>query len=74
LIDADAIDKWLNMLEGYFLVHDFLSQEKITFSLLKVTPHVKDWSETYCEKNDESMTQVFSATPTWNSFRNAIKE
>ena len=23
-IDADTVDRWLNFLEGYFLVHDFL--------------------------------------------------
>jgi hypothetical protein len=22
-IDADVVDRWLNLLEGYFLVHDF---------------------------------------------------
>ena len=48
-IDIDAVDKWLNMLEGYFSVHDFSSQENIIFALLKVAPHVKDWWETYCE-------------------------
>ena len=41
-IDTDAVDKWLNLLEGYFSVHDFFDWEKITFSLLKVAPHVKD--------------------------------
>ena len=41
-IYVDAIDKWLNLLEGYFSVHDFSDQEKNTFSLLKSTPHVKD--------------------------------
>ena len=44
-IDADVVDKWLNLLEIYFLVHDFFDQENITFSLLKATPHVKDWWE-----------------------------
>jgi len=48
-IDANAIDKWLSLLEGYFSVHDFSSWEKIIFALLKVAPHVKDWWETYCE-------------------------
>ena len=38
LIDVDTIDKWLNLLEGYFSVHDFSNWEKITFSLLK-PPH-----------------------------------
>ena len=42
-IDADTIDKRLNLLEWYFSVHDFSGQEKITFALLKAAPHVKDW-------------------------------
>lgn len=47
-IDVDVVDKWLNLLEGYFPVRDFSSREKITFSLLKSTPHVKDWWEICC--------------------------
>jgi hypothetical protein len=35
-IDADVVDKWLNLLEGYFSVHNFLNRENITFALLKV--------------------------------------
>jgi hypothetical protein len=50
LIDADVVDKWLNLLEGYFSVHNFSDREKITFSLLKVIPHVKDWWDTYSEQ------------------------
>ena len=49
LIDADIVDKWLNLLEGYFSIHDFSNQENITFALLKDAPHVKDSWETYCE-------------------------
>ena len=41
-IDADDVDIWLNFLEGYFLVHDFSDREKIIFSLLKISPRVKD--------------------------------
>jgi hypothetical protein len=41
MIDADVVDKWLNMLEQYFSVHNFSDRENITFSLLKVVPHVK---------------------------------
>jgi hypothetical protein len=36
LIDADVVDKWLNLFEGYFSVHNFSDRENITFSLLKV--------------------------------------
>eukprot|EP00253_Pinus_taeda_P029925 PITA_29925 len=73
-IDADAVDKWLNLLEGCFSVHEFSSREKIVFALLKAAPHVKDWWETYCEQKDESTSSLFSAASTWDSFRNAIKE
>ena len=45
-IDADALDKWLNLLEGYFSVHNFFDREKITFALLKSLPRVKHWWET----------------------------
>jgi hypothetical protein len=49
LIDAYAVDKWLSLLEGYFSVHNFFDREKITFALLKVLPHIKDWWDTYSE-------------------------
>jgi hypothetical protein len=45
-IDVDSLEKWLNMLEGYFFVHNFSEREKITFALLKVIPHVKYLWET----------------------------
>ena len=53
-IDVDVVDRWLNLLEGYFSVHDFFEREKIIFSLLKAAPHVKDWWETHYEKKDET--------------------
>ena len=52
----------------------FSRREKITFSLLKEAPHIKDWWETYCEQKDESTSSLFSAAPTSDSFRDAIKE
>eukprot|EP00253_Pinus_taeda_P019020 PITA_19020 len=73
-IDAYVVDKWLNILDGYFSIHEFSSREKIVFALLKVAPHVKDWWETYCEQKDESIGSLFLATPTWDSFWDAINE
>ena len=46
-IDAEALEKWLTLLEGYFSVHNFSNKENITFALLKALPHVKHWWETY---------------------------
>jgi hypothetical protein len=68
VIDADVVDKWLNLLEGYFSVHKFFDREKITFSLLKVIPHVKDWWDTYSEKSVVEETAMFVVAPTWDSF------
>jgi hypothetical protein len=50
-IDVDALEKRLNLLEGYFFVHIFFDKENITFALLKALPHVKNWWENYWEKN-----------------------
>ena len=73
-IDADAIYRWLNLLEWYFSVHDFFDRKKIIFALHKATPHVKDWWETYCEKKDDTKPSLFSGVPTWNYFQDTIKE
>jgi hypothetical protein len=73
-IDGDFIDKWLNLLEGYFFVHNFSNREKITFVLLKFIPHVKDWWETFYEQKETEETSLFIVMTTWESFRDAIKE
>jgi hypothetical protein len=64
-IDVDALDKWLNLLEGYFSIHNFFDREKITFALLKVVPRVKDWWETYCEQKATEKSTIFVIVPTW---------
>jgi hypothetical protein len=74
LIDADVVDKWLNLLEGYFLVHNFFDREKISFALLKVVPLVKDWWDTYYEQRAVEESAIFVVAPTWDSFQDAIKE
>jgi hypothetical protein len=28
-IDADVVDKWLNLIEGYFSIHNFSNREKL---------------------------------------------
>jgi hypothetical protein len=42
-IDAYALEKWLNLLEGYYYVQNFSDSENITFTLLKSLPHVRAW-------------------------------
>ena len=74
MIDANVVDKWLNLLEGYFSVHNFFDREKITFSLLKAIPHVKDLWETYSNQRAIEEYGIFAVTPTGDSFRDSIKE
>jgi hypothetical protein len=73
-IDVDVLDNWLNLLEGYFFFHNFSNREKITFVLLKVVPHVKDWWETFYEQKETEEPSLFIVTTTYESFRDAIKE
>jgi hypothetical protein len=73
-IDASVVDKWLNLLEGYFSVHNFSNREKITFALLKAIPHVKDWWETFYEKKEIEEPSLFTVMTTWEFLRDAIKE
>jgi hypothetical protein len=73
-IDGDALDKWLNLLEGYFFVHNFSDKEKITFALLKALPHVKHWWETYWEQSSTEESGIYGADPTWDFFVDAVKE
>jgi hypothetical protein len=73
-IDVDALEKWLNLLEGYFFVHNFSDREKITFTLLKALPHVKHWWEIYWEQSSTEESGIYGVEPTWDFFVDAIKE
>jgi hypothetical protein len=59
-IYTDVVDKWLNLLEGYFSVHNFSNREKITFALLKAIPHVKDCWEMFCEQKEIEEPSLFT--------------
>ena len=67
-IYVDALEKWLNMLEVYFSVHNFSDKENITFALLKDFPHVKHCWETYWEKISIEESGIYGADPTWDFF------
>jgi hypothetical protein len=73
-IDANALEKWLNMLEGYFFVPNFFDRENMTFTLLKDLSHVKHWWETYWEKNYTEEYRIYGVDPTWNFFLDVFKE
>jgi hypothetical protein len=74
LIDAEALEKWLTLLEGYFSVDNFFVKEKITLALPKALPHVKHWWETYWEQSSTEESGIYGADPTWDFFVDAVKE
>jgi hypothetical protein len=73
-IDVDALKKWLNLLDGYFSIHNFFDKENIIFSLLKDFPHVKHWWENYQEKISTKESKKYGVELTWDFFLDAIKE
>jgi hypothetical protein len=73
-IDVDSLEKWLNLLEGYFSVHNFSDRERITFALLKTLPYVKHWWENYCEKISMEEYGTYGAGCLCNFFVDEIKK
>jgi hypothetical protein len=49
-IDEDALEKWLNLLEGYYSIQKKINCENIIFTLLKYLPHVRSWWEGYWDR------------------------
>ena len=64
----------MNVLEGYFSVHNVFDRKKITFELLKVVTHVKNWWDTYWEKKLSDEFGILETNPTWDSFIDVIKK
>jgi len=58
----------------FFFVHNFSNTENIIFALLKAVLHVKEWWDTYCEKNPIEENDILGSEPTWASFVEALKE
>jgi hypothetical protein len=73
-IDVDAIEKWLNLLEGYYSVQKKINSEKITFAVLKSLPHVRSWWEGYWERYIMDESTLFGREPTWVDFVDVLKK
>jgi hypothetical protein len=41
LIDVDVVDKWLNLLKGYFSVHNFFDRESLLFHSSRSSPMLR---------------------------------
>ena len=58
------IDRWINILQVYFSIHNFFDRENITFVFHRVTLHFKDWLEKHCEKKATKESIIFVVIPT----------
>jgi len=38
-IDAEKLDSWINLLETYFILRWYSSEDKVSFAMLKMTNH-----------------------------------
>ena len=72
-IDANALEKWLILLEGYFFVQKNFDNKKITFVLLRSLHHVKYWWDGYCERHAKDESDILKIEPTWESFVDVVK-
>ena len=61
-IYEDVVYRWLNLLEGYFLVHDFSNWEKITFALLKAAPMSRTGGKPTVTKGREGNLSILGHT------------
>jgi hypothetical protein len=73
-IDAYALEKWLNLLEGYYFIQKKIDSENITFVLLKSIPHAKYWWEGYWERHTIDESMPFRRESTWVAFVDSLKE
>jgi hypothetical protein len=73
-IDVYDLEKWLNLLEGYYSVQNFYDNEKITFMLIKSLPQVKSWWEGYWERYTIDEYTPFGRESTWEDYVYSIKE
>ena len=62
-IDADALEKWLSLLEGYFFVQKFSNTEKTTFMVLKSLPMSEISVKITMRNMSEMSLQCFGQNP-----------
>jgi hypothetical protein len=60
---VDALDKWLNLLEGYFFVHNFYDKENITFTLPKALPVSKIGGKLTGRKAPQRIMEYMGSSP-----------
>jgi hypothetical protein len=75
-IDVDALEKWLNMLEGYFSIHNFLIGKISPLRSLRLSPMSKIGGRLTVRKIPQRSLECLRLNPLgtllWMSLRNNI--
>jgi hypothetical protein len=73
-IDAYALERWINLLDGCYSIQKISDIENITFTLLESLPHVKYWWECYYERHYKDDYMEFRIETNWEAFVDSLKE
>jgi hypothetical protein len=71
-IDADALETWLNLLEGYFIVCNFSIEKRSPLRSLRLSP-MSNISEKVTGRKIPQRSLEYLRSPTWDIFMDAIK-
>jgi hypothetical protein len=73
-IDAEALEKWLTLLEGYFSVHNFSTKKRSPSHSLKLSLMSNIGGKLTGSKVPQRSLEYMGSDPTWDFFVDAVKE
>ncbi|KAL6191556.1 hypothetical protein ACLB2K_037946 [Fragaria x ananassa] len=66
-VNVEKLDDWIERLETYFTLYNYLSEEKIIFATLKLSAHALTWWKSYKKSSDgEAMS--------WKKFKELLRK
>ena len=72
-IDVDALEKWLNILEGYLFVKNFPTRKRSPSHSSRLSP-MSNIGGKLTRSKVPQMNMEYGAKPTWDFFVDAVKE
>jgi hypothetical protein len=71
---VDALEKWLNLLEGYFSVHNFSTGKRSPSHSSRLSPMSNIGGKLTGRKVPQRNLEYMGLEPTWDFFVDAVKE
>lgn len=73
LIEAIVVDTWLNLLEGYFSVHNFSNRNNILFCSSNIPPTLRIGEKPTMSKGSRRNPHYFHLHPLGNIFETVLR-